>query len=83
MPEATIGRYVLFHRSGHEGICLDAKQPMAAVITFVHGPNSVNLTVFGHKGDTFPMDGVELRAADQSDTRPPGVAPYCEWPASS
>lgn len=75
MPIPAIGRQVLFHRTGHEGICLDAKQPMAAVIAFVHGPRSVNLTVFGHKGDVFPMDGVRLaEPGEQLET------PYCEWP---
>lgn len=75
MPNAVIGFPVLFHRTGHEGICLDAKQPMAAIITFVHGPRSVNLTVFGHKGDVFPMDGVRLAdPGEQLET------PYCEWP---
>lgn len=77
MPTPSIGRQVHFYRSGYEGICIDASQPMTATITFVHNPKCVNLLVAGHKGDSFPMEGVKLRqegeGADLSK-------PYCEWP---
>jgi hypothetical protein len=71
----TIGRVMWFHRSGIEGVCMDAGQPMAAIVAFVHSEKCVNLTVFDHLGGNFPMGGVRVRQdGDPDDSRP-----YVAW----
>ena len=75
--QPSIGRNVLFWRSGYEGICLDAKQPMAAKIALVHNEQCVNLSVTDHAGNVFPVSGVLL--VQDGDAAPGQSRPWCEW----
>lgn len=64
-----------FHRSGIEGVCSDARQPMAAIVAFVHNDKCISASVIDHHGNTFPVHGVRVRQdGDPDDSRP-----YVAW----
>jgi len=72
----TIGRIMWFHRSGIEGVCMDAGQPMAAIVACVHnGGRSVTAQVIDHTGHSFSVNSVRVRQdGDPDDSRP-----YVAW----
>ena len=55
----TIGRQVWFRgipwANGAIPVRLDANQPMAATIVYVHNDRSVNLVVIDHAGTPWPV----------------------------
>lgn len=72
----TIGRVMWFYRSGYEGVCFDAKQPMAAIVACVHnGGGSVTVNVSDHAGYSFPAT-VRVRQEGDEDAS----LPYVAWP---
>jgi len=71
----TIGAWMWFHRSGIEGVCMGADQPMAAVVAFIHSEKCVNLMVIDHLGGHFCMSGVRVR----QDGDPDDSLPYVAW----
>lgn len=85
MITPTNGRVVIFHPStapqgcsgGQEVLVqLDPKQPLAAMISHVHGNRMVNLTVFDSLGKTFDFRSVTLL---QDDDRKPEGGFFCTW----
>lgn len=77
MIKPTVGRIVWFWRSGYEGRCLGADQPMAATVAFVHDDRRVNLSVTDHAGCVLPVDNVQL--VQPGDDHPGNSRPWCQW----
>ena len=76
MIAPTIGRIVWYWRSGHEGVCFDSAQPMAAKVAFVNPDDRyVNLLVTSHDGSTFPA--LSVRLVQEGELPPSGA--HCVW----
>lgn len=67
----TVGRVVHFWPAVHH---LEAReptaQPQAAIVTYVHGEECVNLAVFGPGGETRPQTSVRLQQTDSEAIDP-------------
>lgn len=71
----TIGRKLWYHPS-----FLDRKlgdQPFDATVVYVHSPRSVNLVVFGHRGESMVKEHVKL--LQEGEAKPFGGESYAEW----
>lgn len=81
MIEPTVGRVVWFraHDSDQMLGCTGLpRQPMAALVTYVHGPRCVNLVVFDPNGHPHSRTSITLlQAEDEVPTVTGGN--YCEW----
>lgn len=79
MIEPTVGRIVHF-RPGKSAAGLriqcDPKQPLAAIVTYVHGPRMVNLAVLDALGRHHALTSVRLR---QDDDKGSDDEPFAEW----
>ena len=67
--EPTIGRIVLFHYPNEN-------RTFAALIAFVHNPNTLNLTVFDHDG--MPRGVQNVRLVQEGENWTP-IQAWCEW----
>lgn len=74
MIKPTIGRVVWYWKNIDESLTVDA-QPCAALVTFVHNDELVNLALFNRNGDHYPVVGVPLYQGEGE--RPNGH--HCEW----
>ena len=81
MIEPTVGRVVWYRPNdeershfAHPG--LDAPQPLAAMVVYVHDERSVNLIVFSPRGAPIARSSVPL--VQEGDTAP-ADASFCEW----
>lgn len=54
-------------------------QPLAAIITHVHGPSSINVCAFTADGDPRARSSVHLVPSDVKIVEPPKGC-YCTWP---
>lgn len=74
----TIGRIVWFWRD-HKALQRQAvnSQPYAALVTYVHSDEVVNLAVFDQNGDLHPKLEVLLWQGGDEEFRP--LCEYCEW----
>ncbi|MCP3709746.1 hypothetical protein M3I54_22645 [Paraburkholderia sp. CNPSo 3274] len=78
MIEPSIGRVVWFRPGKNlRNVQTDLKQPLAAIVCYVHGPRSVNLSVFDALGKHHAFVNVPLLQDD--DKAPDGEMPYAEW----
>lgn len=82
MIKPTVGRVVLFWPTAQyaqqRGMVFgDTSQPLAALVTYVHGDRMVNLAVHDHNGDIWPVCSVPL-VQEGDDAVIPGSF-YCEW----
>ncbi|MGN8190294.1 DUF2829 domain-containing protein [Burkholderia sp. 22088] len=79
MIEPTVGRIVHF-RPGKSAAGLriqcDPKQPLAAIVTYVHGPRMVNLAVLDALGRHHALTSVRLL---QGDDKGSDDEPFAEW----
>ncbi|TDV06048.1 DUF2829 domain-containing protein [Paraburkholderia caballeronis] len=79
MIEPTVGRVVHF-RPGKQAAALriqfDSRQPLVALITYVHGPREVNLAVFDAIGRHRPLLSVKLL---QDDDKATDGETFAEW----
>ncbi len=79
MIEPTVGRIVHF-RPGKSAsnlrIQCDPKQPLAAIVTYVHGPRMVNLAVLDALGRHHALASVRLLQDDDKGTN---NEPFAEW----
>ncbi|WP_412021525.1 MW1434 family type I TA system toxin [Burkholderia cepacia] len=79
MIEPTVGRIVHF-RPGKQAANLriqcDPKQPLAAVVAYVHGPRMVNLAVLDALGRHHALASVKLL---QDDDMGSDDEPFAEW----
>lgn len=73
MIEPTVGRVVWFF----EPVSQDPKHPMAAIVTWVHGPRCVNLVAFTPNGHPIQRTSVPLVQGDGSDGPVDGC--WAEW----
>lgn len=69
-----VGRHVHYY-PGTAGVGLVEDQPHAAIVTHVHGPRLVNLTVFDRNGLPVPKTSVQLQ--QPGDDAP--VGSFCRW----
>jgi hypothetical protein len=81
MIKPTVGRVVLFWPTVEYAAqcCMaygDPSQPLAAIVTYVHGDRMVNLTVHDHNGVPYGVCSVPL--VQEDDVARPGAF-YCEW----
>lgn len=76
MIKPTVGRVVWYRASEPDPIKLDSKQPLAALVTYVHGDRMVNLVVFDPNGVPCPRTSVTL--VQEGDSILNGSS-YCEW----
>lgn len=74
----TVGRIVWFHKgTGQDALIeIDSRQPMAAIITYVHHDRLINVTVFNHEGVCYPLTSVQLLQDGEIGALD---AFYCEW----
>ncbi len=82
MIKPTVGRVVLFwpsiYYARQQGMAFgDPAQPLAALVTYVHGDRMVNLTVHDHNGVVWPVCSVQL--LQEGDAPVVGGSFYCEW----
>lgn len=79
MIEPTVGRLVHF-RPGRQATTLrvqyDPKQPLAAIVAYVHTPRSVNLDVIDALGRHHAFTNVRLLQDDDKGT---DDEPFAEW----
>ncbi|WP_244104721.1 Gp49 family protein [Burkholderia anthina] len=79
MIEPTVGRIVHF-RPGKQAANLriqcDARQPIAAIVTYVHDPRRVNLALFDALGRNHAFTNVRLL---QDDDKGADDEPFAEW----
>ncbi|MCA8326113.1 DUF2829 domain-containing protein [Burkholderia cepacia] len=79
MIEPTVGRVVHF-RPGKQAANLriqcDKTQPLAAIVTYVHGPRMVNLAVLDALGRHHALTSVKLL---QDDDKGSDDEPFAEW----
>lgn len=73
MITPTTGRVVWYRTS--EAIALDSKQPLAALITYVHSDTMINIVVFDPNGNPHSRTSVWLW--DGESERREGS--YAEW----
>lgn len=71
----TVGRVVWFHVGAH-ATNLQSDQPLAAIITYVHSDDVINLVVFGKGGDCHQRGSVPLW---QGEGDAPERGSYAEW----
>ena len=78
MITPTVGRIVHYHPSNHDPHPVQAKGPLAALITHVQEPDNryVNLCVFSQNGTPMPYQDVVLVQPEQE---PPPLGRYCTW----
>lgn len=76
MISPTVGRVVWFHAGAH-ATNLQSDQPLAAMITYVHSDELINLVVFGKGGDCHQRASVPLWQGE-SDA-PAEHLTYAEW----
>jgi hypothetical protein len=75
----TVGRVVLFWPDVHylekrpEG-----EQPQAAIVTFVHGEECVNLAAHRHTGESYAQTSVRLQQSDSEPLTDPRD-PHATW----
>lgn len=74
MIKPTIGR-VVWYRAEGDDIALDSKQPLAALITYVHSDTMVNLVVFDPNGN--PRSRTSVWLWDGECEKRAGS--YAEW----
>lgn len=74
MIKPTIGQVVWYWKNIDEQQ-KEGAQPFAALVTFVHSDELVNLATFDRNGDTYPVVGVPLFQGEGE--RPSGK--HCEW----
>lgn len=72
----TVGRVVWYRPNELDPIRLDSKQPLAALVTYVHSDNMVNLVVFDPNGTAAGRTSVTLV---QDGDPILGGSSYCEW----
>jgi hypothetical protein len=75
--EPTVGR-VVWVRPGKnfKAVQHDGKQPLAALVVYVHDNRHVNLSVFDALGKHHALINVQLL---QDDDKPESDMPYAEW----
>lgn len=78
MIEPTCGRVVWYRAHDSDAIKLDSKQPLAAMVTYVHGPRMVNLVVYDPNGVPHSRTSVTLLQAEDEVPAVLGGS-YCEW----
>jgi len=71
MIEPTVGRVVWFYEPASQ----DPKNPMAAIVTWVHSPRCVNLVVFTPNGH--PIQRTSMTLVQDGDDRPTDA--WAEW----
>lgn len=71
MIKPTVGRVVWFRPEGRE----EHDQPLAAIVTFIHSDQEVNLSIFSQDG--FPLGRTHITLVQAEDEVPEGE--YCEW----
>ena len=69
----TIGRIVHYHDVDNGG-----PAPMAAIVTFVHSDNMVNLAAFGHDGELQQRTSVHL-VQPEDEMQVPNFS-HATWP---
>lgn len=69
----TVGRVMWYWPVAMER----SAQPYAALVTYVHGDNMVNLAVFTSNGSAFPTTSVPIVQDGSPFTV--GDSPYAEW----
>lgn len=74
MIKPTIGRVVWFWTCAGDAE-KEGAQPNAALVTFVHSDECVNLAVFDREGDSKPYPAIQLWQGDGE--RPRSL--HCEW----
>lgn len=79
----TVGRIVhywpsAYDRAGRNPMSCNNIDPLAAIVTFVHGDNMVNLSVFDSNGKQFGIASISLK---QPGMPYPTQGGYCEWMA--
>lgn len=72
MIKPTIGRVVWFYE---KHVADQPEQALAALVTYVHSDNCVNLAVFDQNGVSSGRTSVYLR---QPEVVAP-ACPFCEW----
>lgn len=73
MIKPTIGRVVWYRTKS----MLPFHQPYAAMVTFVHADDYVNLVIFDPNGRPFGNDSVFLK--QEGCELPPDTKHWCEW----
>lgn len=76
MISPTIGRVVWFHPSTSDALMGGSNQPLAALVTYVHGDRCVNLAAFDVNGCLYSRCSVLLL---QDDDVAPENGYYAEW----
>lgn len=76
MIKPTIGRVVWYRANDNDPIKLDSKQPLAALVTYVHSDRMVNLVVFDPNG--VPASRTSVTLVQEGDGILNGSS-YAEW----
>lgn len=71
MIKPTVGRVVWYYNGTQE-----QRQPLAAIVVFVHTDRMVNLSVFNAAGAQYGESSVRLV---QEDEGRPAKGRWCEW----
>lgn len=74
MIEPTIGRIVWYTPAPNSPEDF-SDQKLAAIVTYVHSNNMVNLAVFDSNGNSHSRRSISLLQDDETETQ----GPYCEW----
>lgn len=78
MIEPTCGRVVWYRANEHDPVKLDSKQPLAAMVTYVHGSRCVNLVVYDPNGNPHGRTSVTL-VQEGDDMGSLAGTSYAEW----
>jgi len=76
MINPTIGRVLLFWPEAASELTHDSKQPLPALVTYVHSPTLVNIGGFDANGKPFARTSVRLV---QPAEELPSYGGYCTW----
>lgn len=73
----TVGRVVWYWPTLNEPLNkLDTRQPLAAIIAYVHDEQRINVTVFDHTGMPYGRKSIYLSQDNEPD---PPILPYASW----
>ena len=78
MIKPTVGRVVLFTPGKAADKRNDKSQPLAAIVAYVHGDRSVNLTVFEQSGAASMAGYLNVKLL-QDDDEAPETGYYAQW----
>ena len=78
MIKPTVGRILWYWKAESDGATVQRDQPLAAIVTYVHGDRMVNIAFWDANGAWNSATSVPLIQAGDSD-RMKKWGCYCEW----